>query len=88
MQTEKETPSHHLHLPDAARIKLVDAEGLLEALFDKDSRPSLRWLRKMQAQRRVPYIKLGHLVRFDVEDVRAALREDWTVRNRRTRRRT
>ena len=63
--------------------KLVDAHGLLEALFDAQSRPSLRYIRKMQAQRRIPYIKLGHLVRFDVEEVRAALRDDWTVRSRR-----
>lgn len=62
--------------------KLVDAHGLLEALFDENSRPSLRYIRKMQAQRRIPYIKLGHLVRFDVDEVREALRNDWTVRSR------
>lgn len=62
--------------------KLVDAHGLLEALFDENSRPSLRYIRKMQAQRRIPYIKLGHLVRFDVDEVREALRQDWTVRSR------
>lgn len=35
--------------------KLVDARGLLEALFDEASRPSLRWVRQMQAQRAIPY---------------------------------
>ena len=69
--------------PEAPERKLVDAHGLLEALFDASSRPSLRYIRKMQAQRRIPYIKLGHLVRFDVEEVREALRDDWTIRSRR-----
>jgi len=46
--------------------KLVDANGLLEALFDESCRPSLRWVREMQSRRKIPYIKIGHLVRFDV----------------------
>lgn len=62
--------------------KLVDANGLLEALFDESSRPSLRWLRQMQKQRKIPYVKLGHLVRFDIDAVRAALEEDCTVHSR------
>lgn len=62
--------------------KLVRAERLLEILFDEYSRPSLRWLRQMQAQRKIPYVKLGHLVRFDVENVRKALEEDCTVHSR------
>lgn len=78
------TQEHPTHDPaPASGPKLVDAHGLLEALFDEESRPSLRWLRQMQAQRKVPYIKLGHLVRFDVEEVREALRDNWTVRSRR-----
>ena len=64
------------------RYKLVDADGLLEALFDQQSRPSLRWVRQMQAQRKIPYIKLGRLVRFDVDDVREALSDTYTVRSR------
>lgn len=64
------------------RYKLVDANGLLEALFDQQSRPSLRWVRQMQAQRKIPYIKLGRLVRFDVDDVREALSDTYTVRSR------
>lgn len=59
--------------------KLVDAKGLLEALFDERCRPSVRWLRQMQAQRTIPYVKIGHLVRFDVEAVRTALLEENTV---------
>jgi len=42
----------------------------------------LRWLRQMQAQRKIPYVKIGHLVRFDVDQVRAALEEDCTVHSR------
>lgn len=62
--------------------RLVDGPKLLEVLFDPDSRPSLRWLRKMQREKRIPYIKIGHLVRFDVEEVRRALDEKWTVRSK------
>ncbi|MEM1223293.1 MAG: hypothetical protein AAGH40_11060 [Verrucomicrobiota bacterium] len=62
--------------------KLVDAKGLLEALFEPEARPSLRWLRQMQAQRRIPYIKIGHLVRFNIDEVRDALANRCTVRAR------
>ena len=64
--------------------KLVDAAGLLDALFDAESRPSLRWARTMQAQKKFPFYKLGHLVRFDVGKVRKALEENFKV-NARTR---
>lgn len=67
--------------------KLVRAERLLEILFEEDSRPSLRWLRQMQAQRKIPYVKIGHLVRFDVDQVRAALENDCTVHSRKRLRR-
>lgn len=62
--------------------QLVRGERLLELLFDEYSRPSLRWLRQMQSQRKIPYVKIGHLVRFDVDQVRAALEEDCTVHSR------
>lgn len=62
--------------------KLVNAERLLEALFDEESKPSLRWLRQMQAQRVIPYYKLGHLVRFKVEEVREALENERRVYTR------
>lgn len=64
MITQEQPPTNQAPEPDH---KLVDAHGLLDALFDENSRPSLRYIRKMQAQRRIPYIKLGHLVRFDVD---------------------
>ena len=62
--------------------KLVDAQGLLTALFDEASRPSLRWVRTMQKRRVIPYIKVGHLVRFDLGKVRTALDSRFTVERR------
>ncbi len=62
--------------------KLVDAQGLLIALFDEDSRPSLRWVRQMQAQRRIPYLKIGHLVFFDIDEVRDSLAKNCLVNRR------
>ncbi len=62
--------------------KLVGARGLLEALFEEEDRPSLRWLRQMQAQRKIPYLKIGHLVRFDVDKVKLALEKSSEVQRR------
>lgn len=53
--------------------KLVDAERLLLAVWEPECRPSLRWLRGQTKANTIPYIKLGHLVFFDVDLVRAAL---------------
>ena len=87
MQTSSNTQSHHLDPSERAGQQLVRGERLLELLFDEYSRPSLRWLRQMQAQRKIPYVKIGHLVRFDVEQVRAALEDDCTVHSRKNLRR-
>jgi len=70
-------------LSTESKPKLVDANGLLEALFDKSSRPSVRWVRQMQAQRKIPYVKIGRFIRFDIEEVRKALSENCTVNPRR-----
>lgn len=60
---------------------LVDAARLLEVLFeDGSSRPTLRWIRKMQSQRKIPYYKIGHLVRFRVSEVQEALSRKCHVR--------
>jgi hypothetical protein len=53
--------------------RYVDALRLLEILFDEDCRPSLRWLREKQAQRKIPFVKIGRLVFFDPVAVKAAL---------------
>ncbi|WP_269522598.1 hypothetical protein [Coraliomargarita parva] len=62
--------------------KLVDAKGLLVELFDERSRPTVRWVRQMQAQRVLPFIKIGRLVFFDVDECRHALAQRWTVRSK------
>lgn len=67
---------------DIDTTRYVNGQRLLEILFDSESRPSLCWLRRMQAQRRIPFIKIGHLVRFDIEEVRIALSDRWTVKPR------
>jgi len=59
--------------PQTRSSRLVDAKGLLEQLFDARSRPSERWLRIQQKRRAIPFYRIGRLVRFDVEAVRAAL---------------
>jgi hypothetical protein len=60
--------------------KLVDAEGLRNALFDPP--PSLRWVQYQQARRTIPFVKIGRVIRFDVAAVRAALERKFTVRPR------
>lgn len=72
-------------LPPAsdANERLVDAQGLLEALFEERCRPSLRWVRQMQANRFFPYKKIGQRVFFDLKEVRQALDEKLTVHVRR-----
>jgi hypothetical protein len=62
--------------------KLVDGVRLLEIIFAEDTRPSLRWLREQQARRTIPFIKIGGLVRFEPEKVRAALGTKWTVQQK------
>lgn len=66
---------------DAARpARLVDANKLLEELFEAECRPTLRWLREQTARRAIPFVKLGRLVFFDVAKVREALDNQTTGR--------
>ena len=69
-------------IKESPATKLVDAEGLLEALFDERSRPSVRWLRRMQDKRVIPFVRIGRLVRFDIGRVQQALDEKLTVKSR------
>jgi len=62
--------------------KLVGAEQLLEQLFTPECRPSLRWLRSQTKAKAIPYYRLGHLVFFDVDMVRATLAGNRLVRHR------
>lgn len=62
--------------------KLVGAEQLLDQLFDPEARPSIRWLREQTKARAIPFIRIGHLVFFDVDMVRTALAAKNMVGNR------
>ena len=56
-------------------VSLLTAKSLLAEIWpDEASRPSLRWLREMQARRALPYVKVSRLVFFEADRVRAALR--------------
>lgn len=62
--------------------RLVNARQLLEALFDPQCRPSLRWLRNQTKRKSIPFIRIGRLVFFDVDMVRTALSTRNLVRGR------
>jgi len=59
--------------------KLVDANGLLEMLFDERFRPSVRWVRDQQRAGALPFTRVGRLVFFDPDEVRATLAAKHTV---------
>lgn len=52
---------------------LVSGPELLKLLWEKPSRPSMRWLRERQKQGDLPYVKIGGKVFFDVEGVKLAI---------------
>jgi hypothetical protein len=59
---------------------LVGAEALLREVWpDEESRPSLRWLRGMQAKRLVPFRKIGRKVYFDPSEVRRTIDTQFKV---------
>ena len=62
--------------------KLVNAEQLLAQLFDPEAKPSMRWLRSQTKAKAIPYVRIGHLVFFDMDMVRAALAAKNLVRHR------
>ena len=62
--------------------KLVSAEQLLDQVFAPECKPSLRWLRTQTKAKAIPHIRIGHLVFFDVEMVRAALADKRLIRGR------
>jgi hypothetical protein len=65
----------------SANPGLVDADELLKVIWPSDkSRPSLRWLRQMQASRRIPYIRLGRRIFFDPTAVRRVIEQRHTVK--------
>jgi len=74
----------HRGMTQAGEIsgKLLDAKGLLSELFEPTCRPSIRWLRTQTQQKTIPCIRIGHLVFFDLDMVRAALAGKNVVRHR------
>lgn len=66
-------PAHTTPLPSTPRRardgelpRLVSIEAVAEHLG-----VSVRHVRRLVYERRIPYVKWGHLLRFDVEDVNA-----------------
>lgn len=55
--------------------KWVAAQEMLNEVFSDECRPSMRWLRTQTKARTIPCVRIGHLVFFDVEMVRAYLAE-------------
>lgn len=62
--------------------KLVKAEQLLVILWEPESRPSMRWLRTQTKAKSIPTIKIGRLVFFDPDLVRASLARKNLIRSR------
>lgn len=60
----------------------VTAKRLLEVLWHKGDGPSLRWLRKQQQRRTIPWVKLGGRVFFVPALVDQELRKRWTIERR------
>lgn len=51
-------------MSDTQRRQLVDVDGAAEHLT-----VSVRFIRALVAERRVPYLKVGKFVRFDLDDL-------------------
>lgn len=68
--------------PSPAPSLVGAAELLLELFPANESRPSVRWLRRMQSRGLVPYKKIGRRVFFDPEEVRRALDRQFSVNAR------
>jgi excisionase family DNA binding protein len=62
------TAAQHAPAPPAS---LVDIPGLADRLGT-----SVRHVRRLVATKAIPYVKVGHLIRFDPEDI-----TDWIERN-------
>ncbi len=61
-------------------LAFVPGEVLLEVLWpEENTRPTMRWLRKMTATRSIPFVRLGNRVWFDAARVRRHLEKKFTV---------
>ena len=63
----KNAPERGTSMPGTVP-ELIDIETLAQTLGD-----SVRHVRRMVAERRIPYLKVGHFVRFDPEEITAWL---------------
>jgi hypothetical protein len=60
--------------------QLMGSEELLAAVFPNEStRPSVRWLRRQQQLRALPFKKIGKLVFWDAGEVRRVIDMRMTV---------
>src|ERR1043166_2212955 len=66
--------------PLAEMERFVDGPRLLEILWDKASRPSLRWLRAQQRCRSIPFTRIGRRVWFMPNQVRQHLTQWLTAK--------
>ena len=56
-----------------ASRRLVRGERLLELIFpDEGSRPCTKWLHQQRTSRSIPYKRVGRLIFYDPDEVRAA----------------
>jgi len=62
--------------------KLVNGTQLLDQLFDPEAKPSVRWLRAQIKTKAIPHVRIGRLVFFDMDMVRATLEAKNLVRHR------
>jgi len=68
-------PNSQIHLDTPTTpAGLVNAQGLLSALFAEPNRPTTRWLRRQQQLGIVPFYKVGHFTLFDVDECRSVMK--------------
>ena len=63
----------HPRMPTKISSRLVRGPRLLEILFEKEARPTLRLLRDLQKRGITPCYKVGRLILFDPTEVREAI---------------
>ena len=68
---DRPTPDRTSMLDKAALPRLLDVPGLAAHLGVKE-----RHIRRLIAERRIPFIKWGHLIRFDPDDIARWLNEN------------
>lgn len=67
-EKNRPSPDRAPTIDRAALPRLLDVPGLAAHLGVKE-----RHIRRLIAERRIPYIKWGHLIRFDPDDIAAWL---------------